>query len=231
MHHSSARAFLAVLALGLSLLAPATPAGATTYVMMTDEALVDRSPLIVEARVVSVSGAPVETPSTDYRVEILQRLKGGNPERRSSSGSSEASMPKAGAEDLGPHATRPRRPRPALPRAAARRHVWRQPGDPRRLPGDRSGGRACRGARSRRGHRAPHGRQGKAGERSRGRPPARRRRVLPLDRPAGAGDGRRRRITSGTGFPFPSSTSFTTPRATAATGSRSAGSPSTTAAA
>jgi hypothetical protein len=73
MSYSSARAFLAVLFLGLSLLAPA---GATTYVMMPDEALVDTSPLIVEARVVSVSGAPVETPSTDYRVEILRLLKG-----------------------------------------------------------------------------------------------------------------------------------------------------------
>src|SRR6185312_9751478 len=76
MLHSSARAFLAVLFLGLSLL---VPAGATTYVMMTDEALVDTSSLIVEARVVSVSGAPVETPSTDYRVEILRLLKGRNP--------------------------------------------------------------------------------------------------------------------------------------------------------
>jgi hypothetical protein len=76
MHHSSARIFLAGLFLGLSSLAPA---GATTYVMMKDEALVDSSPLIVEARVVSIAGAPVEAPSTDYRVEILHRLKGRNP--------------------------------------------------------------------------------------------------------------------------------------------------------
>jgi hypothetical protein len=76
MLHSSARAFLAVLFLGLCLLAPA---GATTYVMMSDEALVDTSPLIVEGRVVSVSGALVEIPSTDYRVEILRLLKGKNP--------------------------------------------------------------------------------------------------------------------------------------------------------
>lgn len=47
--------------------------------MMKDEALVDSSPLIVEARVVSVSGAPVETPSTEYRVEILRLLKGNDP--------------------------------------------------------------------------------------------------------------------------------------------------------
>jgi fibronectin type III domain protein/matrixin len=73
---SSARAFLAALFLGLFSIAPA---GATTYVMMPDEALVDSSPLIVEARVVSVSGAPAEVPSTDYRVEILRLLKGGNP--------------------------------------------------------------------------------------------------------------------------------------------------------
>jgi len=51
--------------------------------MMPDEALVDSSPLIVEARVVSVSGAPVETPSTDYRVEILRRLKGSDLGNRS----------------------------------------------------------------------------------------------------------------------------------------------------
>src|SRR3954467_6347002 len=73
MLHSSTRVSFAVLLLGLSLLAPA---GATTYVMMPDEALVDSSPLIVEGRVVSVSGAPVENPSTDYRVEILRLLKG-----------------------------------------------------------------------------------------------------------------------------------------------------------
>jgi len=76
MSHSSTRAFLATLVLGLTSFAPA---GATTYVMMSDEALVDSSPLIVEARVVSVSGAPVEVGSTDYRVEILRLLKGGHP--------------------------------------------------------------------------------------------------------------------------------------------------------
>src|SRR3954454_13681432 len=76
MLNSRARAFLSILVLGCCL---AAPAGATTYVMMSDEALVDSSPLIVEARVVSVSGAPVETPSTDYRVEILRLLKGRNP--------------------------------------------------------------------------------------------------------------------------------------------------------
>jgi hypothetical protein len=75
MPHSSVRPFLALF-LGLSSLAPA---GATTYVMMSDEALVDSSPLIVEARVVATSGAPIEPPSTDYRVEILRVLKGGNP--------------------------------------------------------------------------------------------------------------------------------------------------------
>lgn len=75
MLYSSVRTLLAIFVLSLCLV----PAGATTYVMMTDEALVDTSPLIVEARVVSVSGAPVETPSTDYRVEILRLLKGRNP--------------------------------------------------------------------------------------------------------------------------------------------------------
>ncbi len=70
---SRARTFLAILILGLCGLAPAE---ATTYVMMPDEALVDSSPLIVEARVISVSGAPAATPSTDYRVEILRLLKG-----------------------------------------------------------------------------------------------------------------------------------------------------------
>src|SRR4051812_32796927 len=76
MLHSSTRVSFAALLLGLSLLAPAS---ATTYVMMPDEALVDSSPLIVEGRVVAVSGAPVETPSTDYRIEILHLLKGRHP--------------------------------------------------------------------------------------------------------------------------------------------------------
>ncbi len=76
MPHLSVRVSFAALLLGLALLAPAT---ATTYVMMPDEALVDSSPLIVEGRVVAVSGAPVETPSTDYRVEILRLLKGRHP--------------------------------------------------------------------------------------------------------------------------------------------------------
>jgi hypothetical protein len=74
--HSSTSTFLAIFVLGLALLGPAR---ATTYVMMPDEALVDTSPLIVEARVIAVSGAPVEIPSTDYRVEILRVLKGSNP--------------------------------------------------------------------------------------------------------------------------------------------------------
>ncbi|HSS75525.1 MAG TPA: fibronectin type III domain-containing protein [Thermoanaerobaculia bacterium] len=76
MSHPSLRTSLAISLLSLSTLAPV---GATTYVMMPDEALVDSSPLIVEGRVVSISGAPVEVGSTDYRVEILRLLKGSHP--------------------------------------------------------------------------------------------------------------------------------------------------------
>lgn len=53
------------------------PAGATTYVMMSDQALLDQSPLVVEGRVVRVSGAPIAAPpTTDIEIRVLRVLKG-----------------------------------------------------------------------------------------------------------------------------------------------------------
>jgi hypothetical protein len=56
-----------------------TPLAATTYVRMSDETLVERSPLIVEGWVESVQAAPTETPRTDYLVRVLSTLKGRSP--------------------------------------------------------------------------------------------------------------------------------------------------------
>lgn len=58
-------------------LLPGLPVHATTFVMMSDEALVDLAPGIVVARVVTVepSSAP-RLPSTDYSVEVERALKG-----------------------------------------------------------------------------------------------------------------------------------------------------------
>ena len=53
-----------------------TPAGATTYIMTTDDELLDRATVVVLARVLSSEVAPTELPSTDYLVEIEQLVKG-----------------------------------------------------------------------------------------------------------------------------------------------------------
>ncbi len=72
VQYSLCRSFMA-LALSLA----ALPAAATTYVMMSDEDLVDRSPLIVEARVLRVEGAPIESPpTTDITIQVERALKG-----------------------------------------------------------------------------------------------------------------------------------------------------------
>jgi hypothetical protein len=64
----------AILLLGLLL---ATSAGALTYVMPTDDELLERSEVVVLARIVSAENAPSERrPSTDYLVEIDEPLKG-----------------------------------------------------------------------------------------------------------------------------------------------------------
>ena len=58
-------------------LALAVPAEATTYVMMTDQALTDQAPLVVEGRVVA-KGRDDRAPSavTVYTVEVSRALKG-----------------------------------------------------------------------------------------------------------------------------------------------------------
>jgi len=52
---------------------------ATSFVMMSDEHLVARTPLVVEARIVGVEAAPTQTPSTDYAIEVDRVLKGQAP--------------------------------------------------------------------------------------------------------------------------------------------------------
>ncbi len=70
-----AAAVLAVLAV-----LAAAPLAATTFVMMSDPDLVDRTPLVVEARVLSSDEAPAGgTPSTDYLIEVERVLKGDLP--------------------------------------------------------------------------------------------------------------------------------------------------------
>jgi hypothetical protein len=58
-------------------LAAATPAAATTFVMVTDEDLLDQAEAVVYVRVLSADAAPVAgRPATDYLVEVEQLLKG-----------------------------------------------------------------------------------------------------------------------------------------------------------
>lgn len=67
-----------LLASALALLA--VPAGATTYQMISDQALADQSPVSVQGRIVGVESAPVSgRPSTDYLVEVERVLKGDLP--------------------------------------------------------------------------------------------------------------------------------------------------------
>jgi hypothetical protein len=64
----------------LPLLLPAVPAEATTYSWISDEALVESTPLIAEVEVLSVEGAPGrERPATDYLVEVQSLIKGSAP--------------------------------------------------------------------------------------------------------------------------------------------------------
>jgi len=56
---------------GLVLIAAAAPAAATSFVMVSDQALADQASAIVEGSVVSVEPSPAGTaPSTDYLFEI-----------------------------------------------------------------------------------------------------------------------------------------------------------------
>ena len=73
---------LRLLVLPLLLLSLATvPAGATTYMMMSDQDLTDQAPAVVEARVMGVEYAPTidGMPATDYLVEVSRVLKGDLP--------------------------------------------------------------------------------------------------------------------------------------------------------
>ncbi|HKV12199.1 MAG TPA: fibronectin type III domain-containing protein [Thermoanaerobaculia bacterium] len=66
------------LASALTLLA--IPAGATTYQMISDQALADQAPVSVQGRIVGVESAPVSgRPATDYLVEVERVLKGDLP--------------------------------------------------------------------------------------------------------------------------------------------------------
>jgi hypothetical protein len=72
------RSLALVLAAAFAVLA--SPAGATSYQMISDTALMDQASAIVQARVVGVEPAPVSgRPSTDYLVEIERVLKGDLP--------------------------------------------------------------------------------------------------------------------------------------------------------
>jgi hypothetical protein len=63
----------------------AAPAAATSYVMVSDEALVDASPLAVVARVTTVNRSTIlpgpigASPMTEYQVTVEERLKGEAP--------------------------------------------------------------------------------------------------------------------------------------------------------
>ncbi|HEY8019448.1 MAG TPA: hypothetical protein VIH93_00010 [Thermoanaerobaculia bacterium] len=62
---------------GLVLIAAAAPAAATSFVMVSDQALADQASAIVEGSVVSVEPSPAGTaPSTDYLFEIDHLIKG-----------------------------------------------------------------------------------------------------------------------------------------------------------
>lgn len=71
----SSTALALLLALALS-----GPAAATTYQMMSDQALAEQASAIVQARIVGVEPAPTAgRPSTDYLVEVDRVLKGDLP--------------------------------------------------------------------------------------------------------------------------------------------------------
>lgn len=56
---------------------PSLPAAATSYKMVSDQALVDQSAAVAEVRVTAIEPAPVEgRPATDYLVEVERLVKG-----------------------------------------------------------------------------------------------------------------------------------------------------------
>lgn len=70
---------LALLVMPLAL--TARPAAATTYMMMSDQALADQATAVVDGEVVGVEPAPIVDgpPATDYLVEVSRVLKGDLP--------------------------------------------------------------------------------------------------------------------------------------------------------
>ena len=77
-------------ALILGLLLAAAPAGATSFVPMTDAALADQAPLIVAGRIAAIDQAPViGRPATDYTVSPdagAQGHRAGRPADRAGAG-------------------------------------------------------------------------------------------------------------------------------------------------
>ena len=64
----------------LVLILVAAPLAATSFVMVPDEDLADQAAVVVEARVLSVDGAPGKRmPATDYLIEVERVLKGSPP--------------------------------------------------------------------------------------------------------------------------------------------------------
>jgi|HubBroStandDraft_3_1064219.scaffolds.fasta_scaffold14970_1 hypothetical protein len=64
-------------ALGVAVAAGSLPAGATSYVMVSDVDLTDQAAVIAEVHIVSAEPSPADTlPATDYQVDIDRVLKG-----------------------------------------------------------------------------------------------------------------------------------------------------------
>lgn len=72
---------LAPVLLVLPLAFVARPAAATTFMMMSDQALTDQAAVVVDAEVAGVEAAPVVDgpPATDYLIEVARVLKGDLP--------------------------------------------------------------------------------------------------------------------------------------------------------
>jgi len=80
MRSSTCRVSPVILGILFAALGVATPVFATTFVMMSDEALTDLAPAIVDARIISKDPAPtLDLPSTDYMIEVDRVLKGAVP--------------------------------------------------------------------------------------------------------------------------------------------------------
>ena len=71
---------LVALTVILGLLLAASPAGATSFVPMSDAALAEQAPLIVIGRITAIDQAPLTgRPATDYTVSLTRVLKGAAP--------------------------------------------------------------------------------------------------------------------------------------------------------